>query len=54
MAHIGIGTAKGDEKAIEAVKIAVESPLLETTISGATHVIVNISGDISLMDATTR
>lgn len=51
MAHIGIGTAKGDEKAIEAVKIAVESPLLETTISGATHVIVNISGDISLMDA---
>ena len=51
MAHIGIGTAKGDEKAIEAVKIAVESPLLETTISGATHVIVNISGDIPLMDA---
>lgn len=51
MAHIGIGTAKGDEKAIEAVKIAVASPLLETTINGATHVIINISGDISLMDA---
>lgn len=51
MAHIGIGTAKGDEKAIEAVKMAVASPLLETTINGATHVIINISGDISLMDA---
>ena len=51
MAHIGIGTAKGDDKAIEAVKIAVASPLLETTINGATHVIINISGDISLIDA---
>ena len=51
MAHIGIGSAKGDDKAIEAVKTAVASPLLETTISGASHVIINISGDISLMDA---
>lgn len=51
LAHIGIGSAKGDDKAIEAVKLAVASPLLETTINGATHVIINISGDISLMDA---
>ena len=51
MAHIGIGEAKGDDKAIEAVKLAVASPLLETTIAGASHVIINISGDISLMDA---
>ncbi len=51
LAHIGIGTAKGDDKAIEAVKLAVASPLLETTITGASHVIINISGDISLMDA---
>lgn len=51
MAHIGIGAAKGDDKAIEAVKLAVASPLLETTINGASHVIINISGDISLMDA---
>ncbi len=51
MAHIGIGSAKGDDKALEAVKLAVASPLLETTINGATHVIINISGDISLMDA---
>lgn len=51
IAHIGIGNAKGDDKAIEAVKQAVSSPLLETTISGASHVIINISGDITLMDA---
>ncbi len=51
MAHIGIGLAKGDDKATEAVKLAVSSPLLETTITGASHVIINISGDISLMDA---
>lgn len=51
IAHIGIGTGKGDDKASEAVKMAVESPLLETTISGATHVIINVSGDISLADA---
>ncbi len=51
IAHIGIGSAKGDDKALEAVKQAVASPLLETTISGASHVIINVSGDISLMDA---
>ena len=51
IAHIGIGQAKGDDKALEAVKIAVASPLLETTIQGATDVIINVSGDISLMDA---
>ena len=51
IAHIGIGHAKGDDKAVEAVKQAVASPLLETTIEGATHVIINISGDISLIEA---
>ena len=51
VAHIGIGEAKGDDKALEAVQQAVSSPLLETTIQGASHVIINISGDISLMDA---
>lgn len=51
IAHIGIGKAKGDEKALEAVKQAVSSPLLETTIEGASHVIINISGDISLVEA---
>ena len=51
IAHIGSGEARGDDKAMEAVQQAVSSPLLETTIKGATHVIINISGDISLMDA---
>lgn len=51
VAHIGIGSGKGDDKASQAVKMAVESPLLETTISGATDVIINVSGDISLSDA---
>lgn len=51
IAHIGIGKAKGDEKALDAVKQAVSSPLLETTIEGASHVIINISGDISLVEA---
>ena len=52
IAHIGIGYGKGDDKALQAVKEAVASPLLETTISGASHVIINISGDITLMDAS--
>lgn len=51
IAHIGIGEGKGDDKAMEAVKQAVESPLLETTISGATDIIINVSGDITLADA---
>ncbi|MFP3155157.1 cell division protein FtsZ [Lachnospiraceae bacterium ZAX-1] len=50
MAHVGIGTAKGDDKAIEAAKLAIESPLLETRIEGASHVIVNVSGDIALIE----
>ena len=51
VAHVGIGRAKGDDKAIEAVKTAISSPLLESTIEGATDVIINISGDISLIEA---
>ena len=52
IAHIGIGEGRGDDMALEAVKQAVASPLLETTIQGASHVIINISGDITLMDAS--
>lgn len=52
IAHIGIGEGRGDDKALEAVKQAVASPLLETTIQGASNVIVNVSGDITLMDAS--
>ena len=52
IAHVGIGHGKGEDKASEAIKMAVESPLLETTIDGATDVIINVTGDISLMDAS--
>lgn len=51
IAHIGIGEGKGDDKALDAVKMAVESPLLETTITGASHVLINVSGDVTLSDA---
>ena len=52
IAHIGIGEGKGEDKAVVAVKAAVESPLLETTIAGATDIIINVSGDISMFDAS--
>ncbi len=51
IAHIGIGVGEGEEKCLDAVKQAISSPLLETTIEGASHVIINISGDITLFDA---
>ncbi|MBQ3164871.1 MAG: cell division protein FtsZ [Lachnospiraceae bacterium] len=51
IAHIGIGFGKGEDKAADAIKMAVESPLLETTINSATDVILNVSGDISIFDA---
>lgn len=51
VAHVGIGTGTGDDKALEAVKNAVESPLLETTIADATDIILNVTGDITLYDA---
>ena len=51
IAHIGIGKAKGDDKALEAVKQAVSSPLLDTSIEGASDVIISVSGDISLIEA---
>jgi len=48
LAHMGIGEGKGDKRNIEAVKQAVASPLLETTIEGATAVIINITGGFDL------
>lgn len=52
IAHIGIGSGKGDSKAADAIEMAVKSPLLETTINGASDVIINISGDITLADVS--
>ena len=51
VAHIGIGAADGEERAKKAVQQAVESPLLETTIKGATDVVVNVSGHVTLKDS---
>lgn len=50
IAHIGIGSGAGEDKCITAVQQAISSPLLETTIQGATNVIINISGDINLVE----
>ncbi len=47
-ALIGIGMAEGENRAIEAAKVAIESPLLETSINGATHAIINVTGGESL------
>lgn len=44
LAHMGIGYGSGDNKALDAVKQAVASPLLETTIEGATGLLINIKG----------
>ncbi len=47
-AIIGIGIGMGEDRAIEAAKQAVSSPLLETSIHGATDAIINITGGANL------
>ena len=49
-AHMGVGRASGKDKATEAAKMAIASPLLETSIEGARGVLLNITGspDIGL------
>ena len=49
LAHMGIGRAKGENRVIEAVRQAVASPLLETTIEGAKSVILNVTGGKDLL-----
>ena len=44
LAHMGVGVAKGENRIVEAVRLAVNCPLLETTIEGAKGVILNIVG----------
>ena len=48
MAHMGIGRASGENRAEDAAKQAIQSPLLETSIEGARGVIINITGSSSL------
>lgn len=54
IAHLGVGVAKGDNRIIEAVRVGVNCPLLETTIEGARGVILNIVGgqDLTLDEVT--
>lgn len=49
LAHMGVGRAKGESRIIEAVRQAVSSPLLETTIEGARSVILNVTGGKDLL-----
>ena len=55
MAHMGIGVASGENRAEDAAKQAIQSPLLETSIEGARGIIINITGgsDMGLHEANT-
>lgn len=44
IAHMGIGTANGENRAVDAAKAAIKSPLLETSIDGAKSVLINVTG----------
>lgn len=52
LAHMGIGDASGENRAEEAARQAIESPLLETSIKGSTGVLMNITGgsELSLIE----
>ncbi|MBO6134653.1 MAG: cell division protein FtsZ [Lachnospiraceae bacterium] len=50
LAHISIGEGQGENRVSDAIKKAMESPLLDTTIDGATDIIVSICGEVSLVD----
>ena len=55
MAHMGVGRAGGKNKAEDAAKMAISSPLLETSINGAKGVLINVTGsmDIGLEEVET-
>ena len=52
LAHMGIGRAKGENRAEEATRMAINSPLLETSIAGAKGILLNISGgpDLGMLE----
>ncbi len=50
VAHIGIGRATGDDSCMQAVQMAIASPLLETNIEGADNIILHFSGDLGFDD----
>lgn len=52
IAHMGIGRASGENRAVDAAKAAVNSPLLETSIDGANAVLLNVTAaEVGLMEA---
>ncbi|MCI5840114.1 MAG: cell division protein FtsZ [Peptoniphilaceae bacterium] len=53
IAHMGIGKSNGENRAIDAAKAAINSPLLETSIEGAKAVLLNVTAsEVGLMEAT--
>ena len=48
IAHMGVGSGKGENRVEQAVKAAIESPLLETSINGAKAILINITGGYDL------
>ena len=50
VAHIGMGSGKGESRAMDAVKKAVENPLLDTKLDGAKNLIYNITGNVTNED----
>jgi cell division protein FtsZ len=48
LAHMGVGRAAGKNKAEEAAKMAISSPLLETSINGAHGVLINVTGSMDI------
>ena len=52
LAHMGIGRAAGENRAEEAAKQAIQSPLLETSIEGARRVLIQVTGKVELLEVT--
>ena len=48
MAHMGVGVGKGETRAVDAARQAASSPLLETTIEGATGLLINVTGNATV------
>ena len=48
LAHMGVGRAAGKNKAEDAAKMAISSPLLETSINGARGVLINVTGSLDI------
>jgi len=48
VAHMGVGRGRGDNRVADAVKAAIESPLLETSINGAKAILLNVMGGYNL------